>query len=306
MSLLQLKILYIDDSQEDADRFREYVLGHPKLKHFKSKVFHCTSIGPAIHWLKGQGTGSVDFIILDPGAPGLNGNNLHKALQELKKYVEPDSVIALPEGSTPDIILQILKNYLGEESVYDKDQALSTVGWPQFLSQIESIVAKRSSSGSRSLEYSLLRLQTDMEMAVSEVKNRLDLISRDVDNLEDRVLKLDQTIFQGPTTESPSLITWVQELRRLIASHDKEIGKLDTDIGNLATLANARFDELKKEIGGLAKTQTEASLQIRLKRMDFWQRVGFLAIATLVALGLVKLAGLGIAEVLELIKAVVS
>lgn len=291
-----LRAVYVSPSKADRDAFRQHVAGHGELSRvFRFEVRYFAEFRVLHKWLKQKSPGDrdqIDFIFIDPDAVGDSVNALDGAMAWLEALgFERSRIIALPDADRHDRLWAALKNSLGEEQVFDKNDTFTEGGQRPFTNRLEEVMATRSDSGSETLQYSLVRLEAKLEVLEGRLKNlevnRLDdqaEIDERLDVLTEEIRVISQTLFQGPgTQQTPAITTELIDLKRFAAG-------LDKDIGTLAEVTKTRLNKLVSDIGDLQSAQDkrlerqeEFRQERQLKRIDYLWRIGLVIFGVAVA-----------------------
>ena len=315
----KITILYLDTSDDDARRFATLIKQQPQLSVFDPEFIVFDHLKDVAHWVRvhrPQQNDAVTICCFDPSSPGIDPNASHAAVDTLVRAGLPeDCIIALPDPNQADLVWQVLRSRLDEENVLSKEDVLRNGQIVALAELVGAALAKRTSSGRRSLEFSVMRIEGDLKLLKLEVDSRIEefkyrieeqiaaKLSRDVEDLQSRLHTLEHTIFPArDLTGNPSLVTMVTSNRQMGAVNAKEIGKLDRDIGSLAEATKRRREadlEILKELDTCLKaleetveqllSQKHESLQLKLKRTDIIYTTGgkIILVACLVGLGII-------------------
>lgn len=297
-------------SKADRDAFRRHVAGHPELSRvFEIRATYFKDFRAAYQWLRTQTALSkqiIDCVFLDPAAVGGTGTTaLGKAIDLIKDQgFEDDQIIALPDAEASDALWIALKDRLGDTQVFQKEDALSLNGVQALTDKIEALMSKRSDSGNETLQYSVVRLEAKVDVLAEKVKSlqgkRAEdyiAITKRLDDLQDQLRILSQTIFQGPDTGAPALVTELTELKRYARGLDRDIGALAEAHKERLLKVEAGLTKLEGSQSALEQQREEFRQQRALKRIDYAWRIGLIVAGTLIAgiLNMVTATDLGTA-----------
>ncbi|MBD1995269.1 hypothetical protein H6G00_01315 [Leptolyngbya sp. FACHB-541] len=267
-----LTILLVEDSDADAQLFRFQIVKHPILERFEIQTIHKHSIDKAIAWLEGSDT-APDLICLDLGVPGLGKENLKATINKLSRYVAKSAIIGLTGADSSSLVWRALESEIGSENVFGK-KSVSRDN-QDILEAIQRIASQRSSGSSRIIQMEMARLD-----------ERFKSLEKDITEILQRLQKLDQAVFMGSGDGKESLSYMVFQLHSAFPS----------------LAAQAEVSNLKTRLEAIENQQAEGNLQFKLKRFDFWLKIGgYGAIAVLAAVFVLWLGGEAATEILRVI-----
>lgn len=318
-----LTCLLIDPSRDDYKQFVDNIGNHKEISHYlKISTKWFKDIRIAYQWIRQQSKADIkdiDFVFIDPA--GLGGiKNLPKAIDFLRSVgISNEQVIALPDSADAEATWDALKASLGTAQVFNKQDCLSEGSWPQLINAIEELAAKRKTyGGGQAVQFFLMRVEAKVETLEEKVQllRRAtcgDDFNRRLEGAETAIDILRNTIYQGPGTQGPALIQQVVDMTRLVASLERETGKLDEDIGNAVEVLNNRMDkmeemilrlidELDNQLQAVRAEQAKADTELRLQRADYIygtaQKIALLILAATVALTIAALTGVNVLELI--------
>lgn len=266
VELEPLKILLVEDSDADAALFNFQILKNPKLDRYLVEVQHCYSLAEALSWLAASPQ-PPSLICLDLSVPGLDRANLKTAINKLSRYVADKQAIVGLTGSDPaSLIWQALEYEIGSDNVFSKNSI--TRDQDPLLEAIQRIASRTSSGSSRT-----------MQIDIARQDEKLKAIADGLAAQDQHLTKLVQTVFMGDGSGSGSLVYVVFQLEKAI-------------------------DTLKAELKELKQSQSEATTQFKLKRLDFWLKIGGYGVLAVLAAAFVR--WLGSEAAIEILKALVG
>lgn len=312
----EVRCILVDPSRDDYELFKRNIANHRELRGFiKLRVSWFRDIRLLYSWLRQQPTGkieAVDAIFIDPTSL-ISAENFSRAVDFLGSVgISSDRIIALPDSTDADATWAALKKMLGDEQVFNKQDALGEGSWPQLINAIENYAARRSyGSGGQATQFFLMRLEAKVEALEENITllRRGPLsgdLSERLDRLESVIEVIQNTIFQGPNTQSPALIQQVTDLTRMVASLDKDIGQstdtLNTRIDRLEISILKLTDTLDKRVSELEDIITAAENSLKLRRAEFVYSTSQKVLLLVIGLVIAVVAGaLGGSSLIELI-----
>jgi hypothetical protein len=317
--LFPLKIVYIDANKHDQAAFQRNVVGHSELsKVFNFEVVFFNSIQKAYQWLRTRPPiqfEQIDCVIVDPhtavGDRSLADPAAQRLLDEALRLIQDigfdkTQVIALPDSRDSDVVWGALKSRLGNEQVVEKSGAIAAGSLNALTDRLEEIVSKRSLGSGQAMQFSVIRLEARLEA----IQERLDgnstgsraedrRLEKRVEELSKEIRIISQTLFQGPNTQTPAIITELTEMKRYALG-------LNRDIGSLADAHKERLIHLEDEQKALRATLsskndrlTEFENQRKLKREDYMFKVLLVALGAGAAFLLSLATSVPIKDLLE-------
>jgi len=280
-----LRLIYVNRSKADCLSFKEAIGKHPELSRvFEMDITYFRGIREAYQWLRSQNRlvlDAVDCIFLDPETVGgRSTGNLSKAINLLQGIgFGRDRIIALPDNHETEAIWIELKDKLGEAQVFQKEDALSRDGLKTLTLRLEELMAKRSSGSGETLRYDIMRMDARLEVLITKIESRHHQHVEDVISLEEALEQLrgevriiSQTLFQGPGTATPAIVTEITELKRYSRG-------LDKDIGQLAETHKARIIKVEEGLQSIERLIRDQASQVhefeherKMKNLDYrWQ-----------------------------------
>lgn len=265
-----LQIIYIDrDPQnKDAKKFAHLVRHHPSISVYEPKIYHIRTIQRALEWLKNNPPPKMDGVCIicwDIGFPGANEAFIEESLQSLYRLgIDRDCVIAMASSNQTDLLWSVLKTKLGADRVLSK-QDVHNIGVLNLSDSISSALSRRTSSPEKIVQLSLLDMEGRVESLAQQIRHHestldialhrhlksSDIVQNLLDEIEAihrQIETIEGTLFPAKDfSGAPSVVTLINSLRGMVASHDKELTKLDQDIGKLADLVEMRRNHLEEE-----------------------------------------------------------
>lgn len=300
----KLRLLLIFSSEADSRDFLANVVQHDQLRHCELDVTYQQSISQALDLLRDEGPGSFDVICFDPGALG-SPTSWAREINSLRTYTADGLLLSIADPRDSDSVWKRLKASIGGTNVFSKADVLTPGSWPVFVNRIAETSERKTGKASR-WEMEAVRLEQQLELQEQSTSNRFTTLNKDMAELEKRVRIIDRTLFQGPGTATPAIVTILTEMRRQILS-------LDRDIGRQASTQNERLDKLvhdlsetKADLEALESLQKKDNIEIKVKQLDFKHKILLVAFSVAIAVSLVWLLGLGVEEVSVLIKEILN
>lgn len=313
---LSLTFLYIDQSLEDAEQFKERIKGFPGLEPFDLEVVHKQSMKSALQWL--SQTRPADLIIcIDPSSPGIGQANVDKAIFALKQMADTDRVFAIPSSATSDELWTQLKRLLPREQILSKRDVYNNGGMALLAKAAIDSMAARNSDGRRQISIELAQIDGNSKLRDSEINAEINIIamqieaiSKDLESILRRMEILDSTIFMSvPGTQVPPVVEQVRSNQMGIAAVMKDIAALDGDINSAVKLLNARIMEMQdklislieattRRVDELKDRQSANSVEIMVNREQFIMRI-FLAFVGVGLAVLASIYGIPITEIIN-------
>lgn len=270
----KLNILYVDQDEEDAKRFAGQVRKRSALQVYSPQVYHCKTVSKAAHWLKSHPDKLMEGTMLvcwDTNFPGATEHMIDLGISELVALgVDPECIVAMPSANQTDLLWSVVKNKLGDDHVVEKQDLIHRGIDKSLVNAAHNAFSKRSFSNYQSM----MMLQSSIfkgELKVLEqrIDNMRDLLKRELSNkviekIDDALRRIDvleHSIFPArDLTGAPSIVTLVQSHQQLVASNsrdielmDRQIERLNNDIGELASLTKSRHYGIEQELGDQIK-----------------------------------------------------
>lgn len=302
MPLLELNLLYIDSSEDDAQIFRQRVAQFPGLDGFNVKFTHKTTMNAALQWLK-INPGGDTIVCFDPATRGIGERNIDQAIRLLKESAESDRVFAMPASASSEDVWRHLKNNLPGAQIFNKTDVYNNGGMTLLTKAAIDSMTYRNSDGRRQMAIDMARIDGESKLRDAEIQSDLKLIqnemktiSRDLRYLTNRMEILDNTVFTSQAgTQVPPLVEQVRSNQMGLAGALKSIEGLDGDIHNAVTLMNGRIGEIQdrmttmisaldRSIEDLESQHSNNRTQVQMSREKFMFQYGWLILAALASL----------------------
>lgn len=292
MAAFRISLIYIDEDphNRDAKRFAKLVRSHPAISIYDPKIYHIRTIERTFSWLRENPpplSDGVYIVCWDTSFDGANQIRIEEGLNQLYELgIDRDCVMAMPSGGQTDLLWSVLKGKLGSDHVISKSDVHLERGADCISESISLALGKRTSNPNKVIQLSLLTMEGRLEGLVEKIHHlesgldtRLDRYLKSSDILRrlqesiqanrTAIETIKATLFPSHELSGTSIVSMVTDLRRMVASQDKELSKLDQDIGKLADITELRRNHLEEEtIEQLAKAFHEIeTLQTEMQEL---------------------------------------
>lgn len=289
-----LRLVYIDKDLVDQNAFRENVAGHPEIRNlFQTKIKFLSSGKEALDWFRSRNKAALDAIDLVFFDPGEFPSSSRFVVFLKNLGIQQDQIIALASNENPDTVWTELKQRLGTDNVFDKRDALSAGGWEPVNNAIQSVMSRRTSGGGEALTYTVVKAEARLEVISEQIKAlKDDLVEQEnkldecVEELQSEIRIISQTLFQGPGTQQPAIVTEIVELKRYAQGLDRSIGDLAETHKERIRKQDDRIKRLE-DLDIAAKSQTSTfEHERKMEDLKHRQKLSYLLYGALGALTL--------------------